>query len=110
MTALAVVVVLMFGGVIPVPDFVVARLTGAKPPEYSARYYPRDALAYYWLTLTPGNGQLSDSREIFQLLNEYPVFEDWLDEIQDDFEEETGIDFDADVRILDWSRLFRGAD
>lgn len=98
MTTLAVVVVLMFGGVIPVPDFVVARLAGAKPPEYSARYYPRDTLAYYWLTLTPGNGQLSDSREIFQLLNEYPVFEDWLDEIQDDFEDETGIDFDADVQ------------
>ena len=98
MTALAIVVVLMFGGVIPVPDFVVARLAGAKPPEYSARYYPRDTLAYYWLTFTPGNGQLSDSREIFQLLNEYPVFEDWLDEIQDDFEEETSIDFDADVQ------------
>ena len=98
LTVLAVVVVLMFGGVIPVPDFVVTRLAGAKPPEYSARYYPRDTLAYYWLTLTPSDGQLSDSREIFQLLNEYPVFEDWLDEIQDDFEEETGIDFDADVQ------------
>ena len=55
-------------------------------------------MAYYWLTLTPGGGQLSDSQEIFQLLNEYPVFEDWLDEIQDDFEEETGVDFDADVQ------------
>ena len=98
MTALAVVIVLMFVGVIPAPDFVVARLTGAKPPEYSARYYPRDTLAYYWLTLTPGDGQLSDSREIFQFLNEYTVFEDWLDEIQDDFEEETSIDFDAEVR------------
>ena len=90
-----------------------ARLTGAKPPEYSARYYPRDTLAYYWLTLTPGDGQLSDSREIFQLLNEYSVFEDWLDEIQDYFEEETGADFDADVQPwigVDFSAALIGFD
>ena len=47
--ALAVVVVVIAGigagaalGVVPVPGFVRSSLTGAKPPEHSASYYPAE--------------------------------------------------------------------
>ena len=96
--AVAIIAALMSSGVLPVPGFVVGLLTGAKPPEYSARYYPADALAYFWMTLVPAEGQLGDSREIFELLNEYPAFEDWLEGIKEEFEDEIGSEFDEDIR------------
>ena len=40
-------------GVVPVPGFVWSSLTGAKPLEHSASYYPAETSAYIWLTLAP---------------------------------------------------------
>ena len=88
----------MYFRLIPIPGPLLALLAGAKEPEYSARYYPADTLAYAWVTLAPGGGQLADMQDIFQRFNEYRDFRRIVDELQDDFEDETGIDFEGEVQ------------
>ena len=100
--ALAVVAVVavglaMYFRLIPIPGPILALLVGAKPPEYSARYYPPDTLAYGWVTLIPGEGQVGNMEEIWGRFNEYPGFRDFVDELQVDFLDETGIDFEEEV-------------
>ena len=88
----------MYFRLIPIPGPLLALLAGAKEPEYSARYYPADTLAYAWVTLAPAGGQLADMQDIFQRFNEYRDFRRIVDELQDDFEDETGIDFEGEVQ------------
>ena len=88
---------LMYFRVIPIPGPILALLAGAKEPEYSARYYPPDTIAYSWVTLTPGDGQLQDMQEIWEQFNSFRDFRRLIDEFQDGFEDETGIDFERDV-------------
>ncbi len=99
--ALIIVGAGMYFRLIPIPGPILALLVGAKPPEYSARYYPPDTLAYAWLTLVPGQGQFNDMQDIWQRFNEYPAFRDLVDELQEEFEADTGINFEEDV--LPWA-------
>ena len=87
----------MYFRLLPIPGPILALLAGAKPPEYSARYYPPDTLAYAWVTLTPGDGQIENIRDIWGRFNEYPAFADLIDELRDEFEDDTGIDFETEV-------------
>lgn len=87
----------MYFRLIPIPGPILALLAGAKPPEYSARYYPPRTLAYAWVTLTPGEGQFEDMEDIWERFNEYPAFTDLIDELRDEFEDDTGIDFETEV-------------
>ncbi len=103
--ALVVIAVIVVGAamyfrLIPIPGPILALLTGAKPPEYSARYYPPDTLTYAWVSLVPGAGQLDDMQDIWGRFNEYPRFEELVDELKTDFTAETGIDFETEV--LPW--------
>ena len=82
---------------IPIPGPILALLAGAKPPEYSAHYYPSDTLAYGWVTLTPGGGQFEEMRDIWDRFNEYPAFQDLIEQSKEDFNSESGIDFDTEV-------------
>ena len=95
--AAVAVIVLLLTGVLRTPDFIVARFSGAAGPEHSARYYPPGTLAYQWLTLAPGGGQLSHSRELLERLDQYSAFEDWVDDSYEALEDATGIDLEADV-------------
>lgn len=95
--SIAVAGILAWRGIIPVPASLLALFAGGRAPEYSARFYPPDTLAYGWMTLAPGQGQFNDMRDIWQRLNEYPAFEDILDGLYDDFQDETGIDFEDEV-------------
>ena len=95
--AVSIVAVGMWRGFIPVPGPLLALLVGAKGPEYSARYYPPDTLAYAWVTLAPGGGQLEDMRDIWERFNEYPGFEDLVEELKADFLDETDIDLETEV-------------
>lgn len=96
--AVVAVGVAMYFRLVPIPGPILALLIDAKPPEYSARYYPPDTLAYAWATLVPVDEQLSDMQDIWQRFNEYPAFTDFVDEMREDFEDETGIDFEAEVQ------------
>ena len=95
---IAVVAVLMYMRVVPVPAPLLSLVAGTDPPEYSARYYPGDTVVYGWFTLAPRGGQLNNMLDIFDRLNEFRAFEDWWDDLQADFEDETGIDFENDVQ------------
>ena len=66
-------------------------------PEASAEYYPPNVLAYSWMTLNPGNGQRDHMLDMFRRFEEMSGFEDATDDVMDEFESETGINFEADV-------------
>lgn len=87
----------MYFRLIPIPGAILALLVDAKEPEYSARYYPPDTLAYGWITLVPSEGQVGNMEDIWGRFNEYPGFRDLVDEMKLEFLTETGIDFDQDV-------------
>ena len=87
----------MYFRLIPIPGPILAFLAGAKPPEYSARYYPPDTLAYGWVTLAPSGGQFENMRNLWERFNEFRDFRRLVDDWQDNFEDETGIDFQTDV-------------
>ena len=87
----------MYFRLIPIPGPILALLVDAKEPEYSARYYPSDTIAYGWITLVPGEGQVGEMEAIWERFNEYPGFRDLVDELKIDFLTETGIDFEEEV-------------
>ena len=83
--------------VIPVPMSLLGMFARTRQPEFSARYYPPDTVAYTWVTLTPRGRQMRHMREIWETLNEYPGFVGAVDDWKSEFAEETGISFDEDV-------------
>ena len=98
--AVMAVGLLMYFRLVPIPGPILALLVGVKEPEYSARFYPPETIAYGWMTLLPGEGQAADMQDIWERLNEYPGFKDLLEEAKAEFETETGINFDEEV--LPW--------
>ena len=87
----------MYFRLVPIPGPILALLAGAKPPEYSASYYPPDTLAYAWISLTPGDGQFEEMRGIWGRFEDYPAFQDMIKELKNDFNRESDIDFDTEV-------------
>ena len=100
LVAVMAVGLLMYFRLVPIPGPILALLVGVKEPEYSARFYPPETIAYGWMTLLPGEGQAADMQDIWERLNEYPGFKDLLEEAKAEFETETGINFDEEV--LPW--------
>ncbi|MCY4365796.1 MAG: DUF3352 domain-containing protein [Chloroflexi bacterium] len=90
---IASLVALVFVGILPNP------LIGLllDPPEHSARYYPRDTIAYGWLTLYPEDGQLDQMVDLFERFDELPEMQDRLDDLQDDVEDESGFEFEEEL-------------
>ena len=95
--AVIVVGLAMWRGLIPIPGPLLALLVGAKEPEYSARYYPPDTLAYAWVSLTPGDGQFEELWDIWGRFEDYPAFQDMIEQSKNDFNQESGIDFDTEI-------------
>lgn len=95
--AVVVAGVAMWRGWLPVPGPLLALLVGAEEPEYSARFYPPDTLAYAWFTLTPGGGQFDEMRDIWGRFNELIAFRDLVDDALVEFEDETDIDFETEI-------------
>ena len=87
----------MWRGLIPIPGPLLALLVGAKEPEYSARYYPPSTLAYAWVSLTPGDGQFEEMWDIWGRFEDYPAFQDMIEQSKNDFNQESGIDFDTEI-------------
>lgn len=95
--AVVIAAIGMWRGLIPVPDVLVSALLRGGEPEHTARYYPADTMVYAWATLAPGDGQFEELQEVWELLNKSRAFRNVVEMAQDDFEEETGIDFERDV-------------
>ena len=95
--AVIVVGLAMWRGLIPIPGPLLALLVGAKEPEYSARYYPPGTLAYAWVSLTPGDGQFEEMWDIWGRFEDYPAFQDMIEQSKNDFNQESGIDFDTEI-------------
>ena len=66
-------------------------------PEKSARLYPPDVVAYSWMSLSPGIGQLRDMGDTLSRLEDLPEFERLKDDAADGFEDNFGLDFEDDV-------------
>ncbi len=86
-------VALVFTGVLPNPIIGLV----LDPPEHSARYYPDGTVVYAWGSLYPEGGQRDQMMEIWDLLNEYDGFVDAVEELEDEFEDETGLTFEDDI-------------
>ena len=69
----------------------------AAEPEKSARLYPPDVVAYSWMSLSPGIGQLRDIGDTLSRLEDLPEFERLRDDAADGFEDSFGLDFEDDV-------------
>ena len=69
----------------------------AAEPEKSARLYPPDVVAYSWMSLSPGIGQLRDMGDTLSRLEYLPEFERLRDDAADGFEDSFGLDFEDDV-------------
>ena len=69
-------------------------------PENTARYFPDDTLAYSWATLNPGADQGRHLLDIWERFNEIPEFQDTMEELLDEFQDDTGMDFKEEV--LPW--------
>ena len=69
----------------------------AAEPEKSARLYPPDVVAYSWMSLSPGIGQLRDIGDTLSRLETLPEFERLRDDAADGFEDNFGLDFEDDV-------------
>ena len=89
-----IVAIGMWRGLIPIPSGLLPLLVGGGERERTAQYYPPDTLAYFWATFVPGEGQLAELRNIWERLDDSRAFRDLVDRAQDEFEEETGIDFE----------------
>ena len=86
-------VTLVFVGLLPNPLISLF----LDPPEHSARYYPRDTIAYGWFTLYPQGGQFDQMTDLFKRFDELPEMQDRLDDLQDDVEDESGFDFEEEL-------------
>ena len=83
-------------GYIWLPGLILTLATDA--PEHSARYYPRDTIAYGWITLAPRHGQADEARAIWAQLEEHRAFRQLTDDLRDEFEVEFGVDFERDMK------------
>ena len=90
---IASVIALMFTGILPNP-FIGLFLN---PPEHSARYYPRDTIAYGWFTFYPEDGQFEQMMDLWERFNELPEVSDRLEDLQDDVEDDSGFDFEDEL-------------
>ncbi len=66
-------------------------------PEYSARFYPPETLAYAWVNLLSDEIISGDALDIWEQLNDDPVFKNSLDDFEVQASDETEIDFREDV-------------
>ena len=69
-------------------------------PESTARYFPEETVIYSWATFSPGIGQGRQMLDLWNRFEELPKFEETVDDLLEDLEEETGIDFEEEV--LPW--------
>ncbi len=95
------VLVLVLGAVVGAEAyFFIQTQSLSHPPEETAKFLPEETSLYVSMNLRPGAGQLMKAREILDLFIENPRYQEKLDEVYGDIEDETGIDVEED--LLPW--------
>lgn len=79
--------------------FLVPGIRGSEP-ESTARYFPEETFIYSWATFSPGIGHGRQMLDLWNRFEELPKFKELVDDLLEDLEEETGIDFEEEV--LPW--------
>ena len=95
--ALSALLVILVGGFLIWTIFLtgfINRLADARPPEHSARYYPRDTVLYAWATLLPPGGQREHAGEIWDRFQEIPEFLEIREEFEETIRDELGVEID----------------
>ena len=67
------------------------------PPEDTAKFLPMETSFYVSMNLRPGPGQVMKAKDIRGRFKENPKFQEKLDELYADIEEETGINVEKDL-------------
>jgi hypothetical protein len=67
------------------------------PPEETAKFLPMETSLYVSMNLRPGEGQLMKARDILDVFKDNPKFEEKLEELYGDIEEEIGINVEEDL-------------
>ena len=68
-----------------------------KPGEATAKFLPADTQVYFTVNFRPGASQLMKARKIHSIFKDTPGFDTRRDDLLDDLENETEIDFMDDV-------------
>ena len=95
---IAASLVLALGAAVGVGVYFILQIQSlSHPPEETAKFLPMETSLYVSMNLRPGAGQLTKARDILDLFKENPKFEEKLDELYWDIEEETGINVEEDL-------------
>ena len=81
-----------------VPDLNPLDYIFLKPTEHSAKFYPEDTFFYSYATLYPRGSQRKNMEDLWGRFNENRTFRNKIEEAREEWEEETGIHFEEDVR------------
>ena len=95
---IAAVLVLVVGTAVGVGVYLIIQMQSlSHPPEETAKFLPSETPFYFSMNLRPGAGQLMKARDIVDLFKENPKFQEKLDELYGDIEEDTGINVEEDL-------------
>ena len=83
--------------VVIVVAFLMFPRTGGSEPENTAQFFPRDTVVYSWFTLNPGDGQRGQMADLWQRFSQFSGFKENLEEMLEELEEDSGINFEDDV-------------
>ena len=81
-----------------VPDLNPIDYIFLKPTEHSARFYPEDTFLYAYATLYPKGSQRKNMEDLWERFNENRTFRKEVEDAREEWEEETGINLEEDIR------------
>ena len=95
---IAAVLVLALGTAVGVGVYFFIQIQSlSHPPEETSKFLPIETSLYVSMNLRPGEGQLMKARDILDLFKDNPKFEEKLEELYGDIEEEIGINVEEDL-------------
>ena len=95
---IAAVLVLALGTAVGVGVYFFIQIQSlSHSPEETSKFLPIETSLYVSMNLRPGEGQLMKARDILDLFKDNPKFEEKLEELYGDIEEEIGINVEEDL-------------
>ena len=81
-----------------VPDLNPMDYIFLKRTEHSARFYPEDTFLYAYATLYPRGSQRKNMEDLWDRFNENRTFRNEIEDAREEWEDETGINLEEDIR------------